>query len=86
MPTLTATDARRDFFEIIKKARHQHDIYHVQHRQGNVVLLSEEDYENMLETLQLLSIPGFRDELQASLREMKQGETVSFNEVFGQDE
>ncbi|MFK5925960.1 MAG: type II toxin-antitoxin system Phd/YefM family antitoxin [Desulfuromusa sp.] len=85
MPTLTATDARREFFDIIKKARNNHDIYHVQHRQGNVVMLAEEDYENMVETLQLLSIPGFRESLQESMQQMDKGETVTFDAVFGSD-
>ena len=83
MPTLTASDAHRDFFEIIKKARHQHDVFHVQHLQGNVVLLSEADYESMLETMQLLSVPNFHNDLKESVKEMNTGETVSFDEVFG---
>ena len=85
MPTLNATDARREFFEIIKKTRNTHDVYHIQHRQGNVVMLTEEDYENMLETLQLLSVPGFREELYESVLQQKNGETVSFDDVFGSD-
>ena len=85
MPTLTATDARREFFEIIKNTRQTHDIYHIQHRQGNVVMLAEKDYESMVETLQLLSIPGFREELQESIQQMANGETVTFEDVFGSD-
>jgi len=85
MPTLTATDARRDFFEIIKKTRCQHDVFHVQHRQGNVVLMSEEDYEAMIETMQLLSIPNFHSDLLESLNDSKSGNTLSFDDVFGQD-
>jgi antitoxin YefM len=86
MPTLTATDARREFFEIIKNTHKKHDIYHVQHRQGNVVMLSEEDYENMIETLELLAIPGFQESLHESVKQMKSAETVSFDDVFGCDE
>ena len=85
MPTLTATDARREFFEIIKQTRNTHDIYRVQHRQGNIVMLAEEDYESMLETLQLLSVPGFREGLQESIQQQKNGETVLFDDVFGSD-
>jgi len=86
MPTLTATDARREFFDIIKKTHNTHDIYRVQHRQGNVVMLAEEDYESMLETLQLLSIPGFREGLQESIQQQKNGDTVPFDDVFGSEE
>ncbi len=85
MPTMTATDARREFFEVIKNTRQTHDVYHIQHRLGNVVMLSEKDYESMVETLQLLSVPGFREELRESMQEMASGETVSFQNVFGSD-
>ncbi len=40
---LTATDARRDFFEIVKGATEKHQIYRILHRKGPVVLLSAED-------------------------------------------
>ena len=85
MPTMTATDARREFFEVIKNTRQTHDVYHIQHRQGNVVMLSETDYESMVETLQLLSVPGFREELRESMQQLACGKTVSFEDVFGCD-
>ena len=80
---LTATDARRDFFEIVKGATQKHQIYRVQHRKGSVVILSEEEYDNLIETLELLSIPGFSKRLKKSVEQVKSGETVSFEEVFG---
>ena len=50
------------------------------------MLLSEVDYEGLLETLELLSIPGFRDRLQRSVQPVSTGETYSLAEVFGDDE
>ncbi|MBW2195229.1 MAG: type II toxin-antitoxin system Phd/YefM family antitoxin [Deltaproteobacteria bacterium] len=85
MNKLTATDARRDFFEIVKGATQKHQIYRIQHRNGSVVLLSEEEYDSLVETLELLSIPGFRESIKRSAEQMKRGETVSFKEVFGAD-
>jgi PHD/YefM family antitoxin component YafN of YafNO toxin-antitoxin module len=38
----------------------------------------------MLETLELLSLPGFRQRLKASIKQMKAGETVSMDELFGE--
>ncbi len=84
MPTLTAMDAQRDFLKLIQDSRKKHDVYHIHHEQGDVVLLSEEDYENLLETLDLLAIPGFQESLQRSIHQMKGGETISFDEVFGE--
>ena len=47
------------------------------------VLLSETDYDGLLETLELLSVPGFRDSLKKSVAQMRRGETVSLAEAFG---
>ena len=80
---ITATDARRDFFEMVKGATEKHQIYRILHRKGPVVLLSAEDYDNLIETLNLLSIPGFSNRLQESLNQVSKGETCSMEEVFG---
>ena len=84
MPTITATNARKDFFEIVKGAAEKHEIYHIHHRKGDVVLMSEDEYESLLETLNLLSIPGFKEKFELSQKEIASGETVTFEEVFGE--
>jgi antitoxin YefM len=80
---MSATDARRDFFEIVKSATEKHQIYRILHRKGPVVLLSAEDYDNLIETLELLSMPGFSERLQESINQIGKGETYSMEEVFG---
>ncbi|MCK5305592.1 MAG: type II toxin-antitoxin system Phd/YefM family antitoxin [Candidatus Omnitrophica bacterium] len=83
MTTLTATDARKGFFDMIKGATKKHRIYHIHHKNGDVVLMSEEEFDGLRETLELLSIPGFRKSIAESVKQMKKGETVSLDEVFG---
>jgi antitoxin YefM len=83
MTTLTATDARRELFDLVKGATRKHKVYRIHHRSGDAVLLSEEDYESLLETLELLSTPGFWQSMRRSVRQMKKGETFSLNEVLG---
>lgn len=83
MTTLTATDARREFFDVVKGAADKHQIYRIHHRHGSVVLMAEDDYESMIETMELLSTPGFRQSLKRSVEQMRKGETVSFDDVFG---
>ena len=61
MTTLTATDARATLFELLRGANERHEIYHIRHRHGDAVLMSEDEYESLIETLALLSAPGFRD-------------------------
>ena len=83
MTTLTATAARREFFDVVKGATDQHQIYRIHHRRGAVVLLAETDYDSLLETLDLLSLPGFRKSLKRSVNQMRKGDTLSLEEVFG---
>jgi len=83
MTTLTATDARRAFFDVVKGATDKHQIYRIHHRRGSVVLMAEDEYDSMIETMELLSTPGFRQSLKKSVAQMHRGETVSFEEVFG---
>ncbi len=84
MTTLTATDARRAFFDVVKGATDKRQVYRIHHRRGSVVLMAEEDYDNIMETLDLLSTPGFRQSLRRSVAQMHKGETVAFEEVFGE--
>ena len=84
MTTLTATTARREFFNLVKGAAEGHRTFRIQHRRGAAVLLSEDDYEGLLETLELLSLPGFRQRLKTSIKQMKEGDTVSMDELFGE--
>lgn len=84
MTTLTATAARKGFFDLLKTASEQHEIYHIHHRSGGAVLMSAQEYDSLNETLALLSSPGFRDAFEKSRREASEGDTVSFEDVFGE--
>ena len=83
MTTLTATNARREFFDLVKKTTKGHRVYRIRHRDGSAVLMSEEDYESLMESLELLAIPGFRASMKRSVAQMKRGDTFSFEEVLG---
>jgi len=86
MTTLTATDARKGFFELLKSVRERHEIYHIRYRSGDAVLMSQEEYDSLQETLALLSNPGFREDFERSRLEAERGDTVSFEEVFGEEQ
>lgn len=83
MTTLTATEARQEFFNLVKRTSKGHRVYRIRHRNGSAVLMSEEDYESLMESLELLAIPGFRASMKRSVAQMKRGETLSFEEVLG---
>jgi|SRR5882724_7023774 len=83
--TIQATTARRDFFDLVKGVSEGHKTFRIQHRRGAAVLMSEEDYESLIETLELLSIPGFKSSIKRSKRQELRGETFSMDEVFGEE-
>ena len=41
MNTISATEARRHFFEVIKDTIKKHETNYISHKDGNVVLLAE---------------------------------------------
>lgn len=84
MMTLTATEARKTFFELIKQSNQQHEIFEVQHKAGNAVIMSADDYESLQETLHLLSQPDFKHKFNQSLQEAEAGEVANFEQVFGE--
>jgi len=84
MTMMTATEARKSFFEIIKQTNQQHEIIQVQHKSGNAVIMSADDYESLTETLHLLSQPDFKQKFNQSVIEADTGDLASFEEVFGE--
>lgn len=82
MKTITSTQARSDLFNIIKGTIKGHRQVRITSKEGSAILLSEEDYENLIETLELLSIPGLKKSINKANHEIENGETYSMEEVF----
>lgn len=83
MKTVSATEARKDLFNLLKRSVRGHRQIRITHKEGDVILLSEEDYESLLETLELLSTPGLLKSIRRARREIARGETLSMDEVMG---
>lgn len=83
MKTVTATEARKELFTLLKRSVRAHQQFRIAYKGGDVVLLSQEDYESLLETLELLSTPGFLKRIRQARREIARGETYSLEEVLG---
>jgi antitoxin YefM len=82
MITINRTHARSNFFQLIKEVVQGHSSTRIASKDGNVILLSEEVYENLLETAELLSIPGMKKSLELSDEEIKQNKVHSFDDVL----
>lgn len=60
---INASTARQNFFRLIEDAVKNHEPVMVTSKQGNVVIISEEDYRAIQETLYLLNVPGMRESI-----------------------
>ena len=58
MTTTNITKARSNFFELAERIIKFNDTVNVTTKDGNFVMLSEDDYNSIMETLYLYSIPG----------------------------
>lgn len=64
MTTINATEARSKLYAIIDEAADTHQPIVITGKRGNAVLLAEEDWKAINETLHLLSVPGMRESIQ----------------------
>ena len=69
MTTLNATEARSRLYKLIDEAADTHEPIIITGKRGNAVLVSEEDWNSIKETLVLLSIPGMRETLREGMNE-----------------
>ena len=63
MPTLTATDARANLYKLLDQVADSHEPILITGKRTNAVLISEDDWRSIEETLYLLSIPGMRESI-----------------------
>ena len=63
MTTLKASDARTRLYRLIDQAASSHEPVMITGKRNNAVLVSEEDWRSVAETLFLLSIPNMRESI-----------------------
>lgn len=64
MTSTNITNFRKNLFEYMNQAVEFNDVIHVTTKTGNAVVMSEKDYNSLMETLYLTSIPGFVQSIQ----------------------
>lgn len=69
MNTLTASQARSDIYRLIDQAAESHQPIVITGKRSNAVLVSEEDWDAIQETLYLLGIPGLRESVKETKAE-----------------
>ncbi len=61
--TINITNARKDLYKLIEQVIESHEPVHITGKKGTAVIISEEDWKNIEETLYLTSIPGMRESI-----------------------
>ncbi len=68
MKTLTATQARKEIYRLLDEASETHEPIQITGKRTNAVLISEDDWRSIQETLYLSSIPGMQDSIVEGLK------------------
>ncbi len=68
MTTIKATEARNKLFKLLDQAAESHEPIQITGKRSSAVLISEEDWRSIQETLYLLSIPGLRESIRKGLK------------------
>jgi prevent-host-death family protein len=63
MTSITATEARKRLYSLLDDVAASHEPIEITGRRSNAVLVSEDDWRSVQETLHLLSIPGMRESI-----------------------
>jgi prevent-host-death family protein len=68
MTTLTASKAKANLDQVIEQAGQSHAPIVIAGKRANAVLIAEEDWNAIQETLYLVSIPGMRESILEGMR------------------
>lgn len=68
MTTLTASQARTKLYKLLDKAAESHEPIQITGKRHNAILIAEDDWRSIKETLYLLSIPGMRESIRKGLK------------------
>nr|VFJ64793.1 MAG: prevent-host-death family protein [Candidatus Kentron sp. FW]VFJ69200.1 MAG: prevent-host-death family protein [Candidatus Kentron sp. FW] len=67
MTVLNATEARAKLYTLIDKTTATHQPIVITGKRGNAILVAEEDWNAISETLHLLSVPGMRESIKEGM-------------------
>ena len=58
MKIVTAEHAKLELGRLVRQSVKSHEAFRITHEEGDAVLMSGDDYDMLMETLELLSHPG----------------------------
>lgn len=84
LETIPVTQARRNLFALLDGVSSSNKSYTLT-RDGKPVakLVNIEEWRGLLATLEIMASPNHQKELDMAIKEIEEGKTSSFEEVFG---
>jgi len=67
MTTMTATEARKNLYALVDEVTASHEPIQIAGKRNSAVLISEEDWRSVQETLYLVGVPGMRESIAEGL-------------------
>ncbi|HAD03786.1 MAG: antitoxin [Desulfuromonadales bacterium GWD2_61_12] len=68
MTTITATEARKSLYKLLDDVTESHEPIQITGKRSSAVLISEDDWRAVQETLYLHSVPGMRESIVAGMQ------------------
>lgn len=63
MTNINVTNFRKDIYTLLEQTINFNEPINISTKNGNAVVLSEEDYNSLMETVYIMSVPGLKDEI-----------------------
>jgi prevent-host-death family protein len=67
--SINITKARKNLYKLVEGLSATHEPVHITGKNNSAVLIGEDDWRSIEETLYLLSIPGMRDSIEKGMKE-----------------
>lgn len=68
MQTMNISNARNELYKIASSCIKYNDIVNVTTKEGDIVIMSRDDYNDLIESLYLASIPGLYEDIEETLK------------------
>jgi antitoxin YefM len=68
MTILSASEARKRLYNLVDEVKETHQPVQIVGKRASAILVSEEDWKAIEETLYLVSIPGMRESIKKGLK------------------
>ena len=68
MMNTNITNARAELYKLASSCIKYNNIININTKEGNVIMMSEEDYNNLIESLYLAGIPGVYESIEEGVK------------------